>query len=207
MQQVEPYISEQQALAALDNGGRIYNLLTDANDGEIEAAELARVAGVINDYQKMFLYLETALSKLDPQEKKRVIYSLDKSTFARYQEAKPHHYSPVDAMLKGVASQSCLITGVPRLVESKGKVDGFIMVPIMAGGVTTFSMIPLVEQYDIYHIFDMSSEQDFVIAKNKTSEKLPERELTIAGVLKEYNHDESDNAGSSLLLEAIYYCY
>ena len=40
MQLISPYNSASEALSSLDNGGRFFNFLTDANDGEIEAEEL-----------------------------------------------------------------------------------------------------------------------------------------------------------------------
>ena len=76
MRKVNPYVSVRHAIATLDNGGRFYNLLTKANDGQIEASELAKVAGVFNDKSKMFLYLEMMTHALSPEDKSKVISSI-----------------------------------------------------------------------------------------------------------------------------------
>ena len=50
MQGIVPYQSGEAALEALDSGGRFYNIFSDASDGEITAAELAKVAVSFMDF-------------------------------------------------------------------------------------------------------------------------------------------------------------
>lgn len=55
MRKIAPYKTAKNALASLDNGGRFYNVLTQANDGDVTSAELAKVTGVFSDMQKMIV--------------------------------------------------------------------------------------------------------------------------------------------------------
>ena len=61
MKKITPYKTTRNAITAMDNGGRFYNLLTKANDGNVSTSELAKVAGVFSDKQKMVLYLDMSL--------------------------------------------------------------------------------------------------------------------------------------------------
>jgi hypothetical protein len=45
MRAIEPYKTVRGAAKALDNGGRFYNLLTQAGDKVVDAGELARADG------------------------------------------------------------------------------------------------------------------------------------------------------------------
>ena len=51
-----PYRTVRNALTSIDNGGRFYNLLTKANDGNISTSELGKVAGSFSDKQKREAY-------------------------------------------------------------------------------------------------------------------------------------------------------
>ena len=82
MRKIMPYKTQRNALAALDNGGRFYNIFTEADDGEISTAELARVAGAFTDKQKMFLYLDMALAGLDQDAAHIVINSMSNRVVA-----------------------------------------------------------------------------------------------------------------------------
>jgi hypothetical protein len=95
------------------------------------------------------------------------------------------------------------LTGVPELIDSKSDFNGFIMIPIMTGKVTTFSLIPLIDRYDIYELRDEKTSETFIIAHSKSSKKLPNEKIVIAGVLKELEKNEKEI--KKKFLEAIYY--
>ncbi|WP_286342349.1 hypothetical protein [Ferrimonas sp. YFM] len=203
MKTIITYSSLKEALADLDNGGRFYNILTEADDGVVEQAELAKVAGVFSDTQTMFLYLDMALSELSPEESMAVRSSLSEDLQQEYQTHKPSRYTPVQAKLEGQAGEPVIIGGVPRLVKSMENFGGMILVPITAGTVTTFTMIPIVDQYDVYQVRDSQSEREFVVAHAHSDEKLPETYTLFGGILKEM-HNEQGNS-DSLFLEAVYF--
>lgn len=204
MENIKPFKEINEAIVSLDNGGRIYNLLTKANDGVITRAELGKTGGIFNDKQKMILFLELSLSNLKRTEKEIILSKLDEKLKEDYLKYKPQDLLPSEVNRKGVLSSNIILTGIPKLIDSKTDFNGFIMVPIMVGSVTTFSLIPLIDHYDVYELRDENSLESFVIAHAKTSEKLPNKKMVVAGVLKELETDKTGNGNKKKFLETIY---
>lgn len=203
MKAIIPYSSLKEALVDLDNGGRFYNILTEAEDGVVEQAELAKVAGVFSDTQTMFLYLDMALSDLTEGDADAVRGSLSDELRQEYRAHKPSRYTPMQAKLEGQAGEPAIIGGVPRLMKSMENFGGMILVPITAGTVTTFTMISIVDQYDVYQVRDSQSEREFVVAHAHSDDKLPETYTLFGGNLKEMHNEEGNS--DSLFLEAVYF--
>ena len=191
MKIVKPYTEINQAILSLDNGGRFYNLLTKAEDGVISQAELAKTGGIFNDKQKMILFLELSISKLKPTEKEMIISKLDENLKADYIKYQPQTLLPSEVNDKGKLSSNVILNGVPKLIDSKSDFNGFIMIPITTGKVMTFSLIPLIDYYDVYELRDEKTSETFIIAHSKSSEKLPNEKMIVAGVLKELKENES----------------
>ncbi|WP_405606214.1 hypothetical protein [Polaribacter sp. Asnod1-A03] len=202
MQKVKPYTKINEALLSLDNGGRFYNLFTKAKDGVISQAELGKIGGIFNDKQKMILFLELSLSKLTATEKEIILKKLDEKLKIDYLKYKPQNLLPSEVIEKSVLSSNIILTGIPKLIDSKSDFKGFIMIPIMTGKVMTFSMIPIIENYDVYELKNEESSETFIIAHSKSSDKLPNKKIVIAGVLKELEKDKNGN--KKTFLEAIY---
>ena len=133
MQQVIPFSDLQDAQTSLDNGGRFYNILTKADDGVITGAELGKVAGCFADKQKMALFLDLAMAELADSDKDQVVQMLSPGLRAGMESQKPTWWLPSEALAQGGVGASAIVTGVPKLVESKSEFKGFIMIPIMAG--------------------------------------------------------------------------
>lgn len=205
MQKIEPYKNINEAISNLDNGGRFYNILTKADDGIISKSELGKVGGIFNDKQQMILFFELSISKLDAEKRNTVISKLEEDLQKLYLKYKPIELLPSEAHSKGVIASNAIITGIPRLTESKTDFIGFIMIPMMVGNVTTFSMIPLIDLYDVYELRDEESDNNFLIAHSKGTEKLPEKRIKVAGVLKELKLDKKEQTASKKFLEAVYH--
>lgn len=205
MKKVIPYKTTQGAIAALDNGGRFYNLASRANDGEITHAELAKAAGIISDTQKIITYLELSLDMLQKEAKQAVISQLSVDLKHKYDKYRPERFSPSEAILKATASTPAIITGLPKLVDSKTKFSGFIMVPITTGSVTTFIMIPIMDQYDVYELRDEESDETFFVAHGRGRSKLPEKMVSCGGVVKELKADKKEKVASQKYLEISHY--
>lgn len=205
MKKITPFISQHEALTVLDNGGRFYNLITKANDGEINSAELSKVAGVISDKQQMSLFLELSLSKLSSNSKRDIYNSLSDELKKAQTEYAAQYLLPSEAKEKGILSQNAIISGIPKYVESNSNFSGFVMIPIMTGNVMTFTMIPIIDRYDVYEVRDRISSEAFLIAHTKSDDKLPERMITFGGILKELKNKKDESAPSSIFLEAYYY--
>ncbi|MFK7817288.1 MAG: hypothetical protein AB8G99_01105 [Planctomycetaceae bacterium] len=205
MQQVIPFTNFQDAQTSLDNGGRFFNILTKADDGVITGAELGKVAGCFADKQKMALFLDLAMAELSDSDKDQVVHMLSPDLRAGIDSHKPAWWLPSEALAQGVAGASAIVTGVPKLVESKTEFNGFIMVPIMTGTVTTFMMIPLVDAYDVYEVRDEASDEAFLVAHAKSSSELDGRRVQVAGVLKDLKESKEDCEASKLFLEVVYH--
>lgn len=205
MKKIIPYKTTRNALASLDNGGRFYNLITKADDGKISSAELSKAAGVFSGKQQMTLFLEMSLSELPSEARKQILSSVSDDIKEAIYKYPTQHLLPYEAKEQGILSGNAIVSGIPKLVDSKEEFSGFIMIPVMAGKVTTFMMIPIIDQYDIYELRDEVSSKEFLIAHSKSSNKLPETRIKCAGVLKELKSEEKEDSKASIFLETIYY--
>lgn len=205
MKKITPYKTSKNALASLDNGGRFYNLITQANDGNIETSELSKVAGLVSGKQKMILFLEMSLSKLDSESRKEILQALSTSIKLAIYKYPTQYLSPSKAKEKGQLAHNTIITGIPTFIDSKSDFIGFTMIPVMAGNVTTFMMVPIIDQYDVYEVRNHESSDTFLIAQSKSSKKLPEHLTTFGGVLKELKEKEDEDSSGTVFLEAHYY--
>ena len=205
MKKIKPYKNINDAISNLDNGGRFYNVLTKADDGIISKSELGKVGGIFNDKQQMILFFELSISNLDDKKRNAIISKLEQSLQKVYLKYKPIELLPSEAHTKGVIASNAIITGIPRLTQSKSDFIGFIMIPVIAGNVTTFSMIPLIDLYDVYELRDEESDKNFLIAHSKGTNKLPEKKIKVAGVLKELKSAKNEKKASKKFLEAVYH--
>jgi hypothetical protein len=205
MQSVIPYQNYTGALEALDNGGRFYNIFTKAKDEEVSPVELAKVAGVFSDKQKMFLFYDMAVRELGESDKQSLFDNLSENLQAAYEEHRPQNFLPSEADNKGVASKTAILTGYPRFVTDKTVFNGFIYIPISTGKSMSLMMIPIMDQYDIYELTDDSSSTKTFIANVRGSERLPVELSRFGGILKETSVDKEGKENGHLYLEALYY--
>ncbi len=205
MKKIEPYRDLTTAAATLDNGGRFYNFFTTANDGVITKAEVSKVGGLFIGKQSMSLFLEMSISALKAEDQTAIIAKLENKLQDNYQKYKAQHLLPSNAQSDGILSSNAIITGIPTLTDSHSALSGFIMVPIVTGEVTTMTMIPLIDQYDVYEVRDTENATTFLIAHAKGKDKLPAKKIKIAGVLKELQTKEKDSQQKTKFLEALYY--
>ncbi|RZK59639.1 MAG: hypothetical protein EOO91_04520 [Pedobacter sp.] len=205
MQQIIPYPNVSEAISSLDNGGRFYNLFTKAADGEINVAELAKVAGLFNEKQKLILFLELSLSQLTKEDQIEVISRLDDQLRKDFLKYKALELMASEAEGRGVLSANAIITGVPIIKDSKSEFKGIILIPISTGKVTTFIPIPIIDQYDIYEIKDDHSSETFLIAHYHGKDKLPLAQIKVAGVLKKLEVEKDGVKSFRKFLEINYY--
>ncbi|MDH7445707.1 hypothetical protein [Aquimarina sp. 2201CG14-23] len=205
MKRLEPYKDISEAKTSLDNGGRFYNILTKADDGVISQSELGKVAGLFSNKQTMILFLDLSISLLNENDKNQVISLLTDDLQSMYIEHTCVALLPSQANSIGKLSCNTIITGIPKKLESKSDFNGFIMIPIVTGKVTTFTMIPIIDTYDVYEVVEEGTTDTFIIAHAKGSHKLPEKKIQVAGVLKELKSKKDEKSASNKYLEAIYY--
>jgi hypothetical protein len=205
MKKIKAYLNIEEAMLSLDNGGRFYNLMSRANNKIITQAELGKVAGLFNDKQKMMLYLELVLSKLSTGMKGILLAKLTPELRQSYEKHKPQYLQPSAAEEHGVLGSNAMITGIPKLTDSKTELSGFVMFPIMAGKTMSMVMIPIMDKYDVYELKDDVNGEKFFIAHARGKQQLPEEQITIAGLIKELKADKKGEKPSHKFLEAIYY--
>jgi hypothetical protein len=205
MKNIVPYKTQRNALASLDNGGRFFNIFTKSSDGEISSSELAKLAGVFTDKQKMFLYLEMSLAELGEKEAGMVRSSMSEELQLEFKSSKPAFFTPVEAMQRGRASKPAVITGIPHYTKSKTALTGFIMVPISTGKSMTMIMVPIMDYYDVYEVHDMETSDKFIVAHARGRKKLLKQPTRFGGILKEIQKDKKSESKKSIYLEAIYY--
>jgi hypothetical protein len=205
MQKIVPFKTHTEALATLDNGGRFYNLFTKAGDDIVTAAEVGKVAGVYSDKQKMTIYLALCLGEMHPVSAEQVIYTLTDDLKEALQRYLPKVYTATQAKENGTVGSSAIVTGIPKLVESKSDFNGFIIVPVSTGKSMTMILIPIIDKYDIYEIRDEASSETFFIAHARGEEKLPEHQIKAGGIIKELTTKKDGVESKSKFLETLYY--
>ncbi|MGK7391387.1 MAG: hypothetical protein ACNS60_13610 [Candidatus Cyclobacteriaceae bacterium M2_1C_046] len=203
MKKIIPFKNTSSAITTLDNGGRFYNLLTKAEDGNISTAELAKVAGLFGNKQQMVLYFAMSISELGDKEK--VESALSDDLNIAYRKYAPQILLPSEAKSKGILSSNAIITGVPKMIESKSNFNGFIIVPVSTGKSISMIMIPIIDQYDVYEIRDNGFSETFLIAHSRGKTKLPEKKIKVGGILKELKVDKKGEKAPKMFLESLYY--
>jgi hypothetical protein len=205
MKAIIPYLDKEEAIRSLDNGGRFYNFGTKANDGLINSAELGKLGGMFSDKKQLILFFEMSLLKLNQGDTGSVANLLDERLQKAYSAYKPVYLTPSEAAKKGQIGQNTIVTGIPTLVNSKPEILGFTMFPIISGNVTSFMMIPIIDQYDVYEVRDEQTSDTFLIAHVKGSTKLQKQKMTFGGVIKELNSDQNGKGEARKFLDASYF--
>lgn len=105
---VRPYSTLAGAQAALDNGGRFFNLFARSGDARVSSSELSKAAGVLFDEAKCFLFFDMALARLSADEKSQVVAMLERKQAKRYREHGPRPVASAEAARQ--PAESTLIT-------------------------------------------------------------------------------------------------
>lgn len=205
MKKTETYKSVTEALEALDNGGRFYNLFTSGDDEVISLAEVGKVAGIIVDHQKSILFLDLSISDLGQKEADVVLGKMDSFLQSAWQKYKSGKFTPSEAGAGAGINSNAIITGIPRLTDSKSVLSGFVLISILVNKVPVMMPVPITDEYDIYEIRDEAGSDAFLIAHSRSDEKLPEKAIKAAGLIKELFTEEGETDPSKKFLEVLYY--
>lgn len=197
MRHIVPYNSIEDALQALDNGGRFYNLFTKANDGIIEQVEIKKVGGDFTTQKQMILFLEMSLIDLTKENQIKIVEKLDKGLQSAYEKFK---FKKVTFKVADVLkSSNTIIKGIPELIDEESNFKGFISSP------KTRMLIPMRDEYELYKVHDEYSSETFIIAQQKGQMKLPIKSVIIGGEIKEMLETENKNRSKSIYIEGVYY--
>lgn len=205
MKQIIPYTSFQEAIEAFDNGGKFFNLFSHARDGVVSPAELGQVAGIANNKQAMILYLVMSISRLDNRSRERVLARLDTQLFDMYEKYRPVHMSLDQVLDRGKPGISTTMVGTLKKVSTSTDLGGTIMVPVVVGSDTSYTMVPLENSYEVYEMSSEYTERVVMVAHHKEKAGLPERKLRVGGMLTSLNQTTGSNQLATVFLEAQYF--
>lgn len=205
MKKITTYHNAEEALKALDNGGRFYKVETQANDGIIDQSELENLGGTFADKQQMILFLAMSILILDKSEKDMIFSKMDADIIKALEKFKPKELTPHQAGFKSRISMNTIITGIPKLIDPDSGFDGSIMFPVSAGNTTILMMTPLTEEYYVYKMKDESSFKTFYVGHLKHFDTLPEKNIAVGGVIKELKFGEGEYETQGKFLDITYY--
>jgi len=207
MREITPYKTLRGLQKTLDNGGRFYNFFTDANDSVVSRAELAKAAGVFSNEVSAFLFLEMAQQELPLADRSSIETLLETDLRRRYRRQKPVTLNPSEVESSGVAGKAVIVAGYPRFVENKTNFAGFIMMPMQVGNTTTFMMIPIFDQFDVYEVFDdrRMRKPNSMIATVRGRKLNCDSPIRFGGVLKKLEFKDKTKKSHKFYLEVAYY--
>ncbi len=207
MREVEPYRSLTELQQAIDNGGRFYNLFTAADDAVVSPGELAKAAGVYAAGMDAFLFLELAQQRLSAKDQQAVFNLLQPSLQKRFSIARPKQLAASQFECQSAVDQAVVMTGYARFVKESSQFGGFVLVPIMVGGVMTFMPIPLTDSYCIYEFFDdaamISSSAMIATPKDKRIEH--NGPIRVGGAVRKIEYKDAEPKTHRLFLETLYF--
>ncbi len=207
MRELKPYRTMQGLRKAIDNGGRFYNFFTDADDHIVTRAELAKAAGVFSAGVNAFLFLEMAQLDLQPDDRRSIIALLESDLRKNYRRGRPRTLLPSEIEKHGTAGRSVIATGFPRFVEDRTQFSGFIMIPIVAGNVTTFMMIPIFDKFDVYEVFDdrRMRKPNSMVATVRGQRLTHDGPIRFGGVLRKLEFKDKSKKSHKFYLETVFY--
>lgn len=207
MKEIKPYKTVTGLTKAIDNGGRFYNLFSHAEDNLVTRGELAKAAGVFSSGDNAFLFLEMAQQELSPKDHAAVEQMLEPELRKKYRRQRPKAIVPSSVDSKGKAGTAVIVTGYPRFVENKTEFNGFIMIPISTGKVTTFSMVPIYDQFDLYEVFDdkRMRKPSSVVARSRGKRLEHDGPVRFGGVLRKWEVEKGEERVHDFYLEAVFY--
>jgi hypothetical protein len=209
MQIIEPYMSLDEAREALDNGGRFYNLLSDADDERITSGELAKAAGVFRTSVNAFLYLDMALAALASEERNEIINLLDESLRARYEAESPLQIDAARLDAEGEINGAVIVEGYLKFYTDQKSFKGTTIVPMMVGKVVVPVTVPVNKQFNLYTLSSAAGGAAFdtLTATPHDTELLHDGRVRLGGIIRQAQFSGEENPAHQNYLETLYYTY
>ena len=207
MRHVEPYRTERGLLNALDNGGRFYNVFAHAGDEQIARAELAKAAGATGSAANAVLFFEMAQVGLPDAARARAVRALGPRARRDYRDHKPTAMVPSRVDPDGTTQQPVIVEGVVRVLRDRSQFTGTMMLPISTGQTTTFMMVPLYDQFDVYELFDdRRMRRPCCVVATPRGLELPDGErVRFGGTIETLDAHEGAERRHAFFVEAEYY--
>ena len=207
MRELKPYRTKQGLRKANDNGGPFYNFFTDADDHVVTRAELAKAAGAFTAGVNAFLFLEMAQQELQSDYRQSIIDLLKPGLRKDFRRNRPKTLLPSAVEKEATAGRSVIVTGYPRFVEDRTQFSEFIMIPMVASKVTTFTMIPIFDQFDVYEVFDdrRMRSPNSMVATVRGQRLAHDGPIRFGGVLRNLEFKDKTKKSHKFYLETVFY--
>ena len=203
MRKIDPYKTLAGALRALDNGGRFYNLFTQAGDKVVSATELKKVAGVFRDDQAAALFFELATAELDERARRGVMDALGPEARAIQRRHRPLRLEPAEFAAQARAGVGYLVEGRVRKFDDV-TVTGMIFIPIMVGKTMTMMMVPTQDYFTVYELDGPAPGVECLVLTPKQNAQMIGRHR-FSGIAKEAEVGTGKRKIKRLRLEPQYY--
>ncbi len=206
MKKLQPYKTVRGAVAAFDNGGRFFNLFTEAADGTITSAELGKAAGTLGALPHTLLYFEMMIAWLPETEQESVISKLDPSLRRKFRAKRAIRLAEADRSTLPKKPPAVIVTGKPEYARSRTQFTGFITIPVQTGSVSSSIQIPIHDEFALYTMKGGGID-DVPVAVSKSVGKLPAAQVIVGGYLMKMSAEEGDNPRETkAYISAQYYC-
>lgn len=207
MRELKPYQTFQGLKKAIDNGGRFYNLLTEADDSVVSRGELAKAAGVFSAGKTAFLFLEMSQQNLGSEEQQAVAGLLEAKLRKQYLRDRPITLAPSAVEEQGAEGKTVLVSGFPRYVENRKQFKGMMMVPILVGKVMVPMMIPIMDQFDVYEVFEdkRMKKPNSMVATVRGQRLEHDGPIRFGGVLRKLDFEDKTEKTHRFFLETLFY--
>lgn len=179
MQRVSPFTDLAQAISDLDNGGRFYNILSQARDGLIAPGELARAAGVLSAGWKAVLHFQLATRRLSEADRAALFDRLEagvQKTLTAFRAIEIHQPPSGFEQRDRIA----IVTGYPRAATDFA---GEALLPTRH---SAFGWVPLADRMDVWYVFEgpRTDSDPVVAAASRQIPMSPDTRLTFGGILR-----------------------
>ena len=203
MKEVIPFTSREELSAAIDNGGRFYNLFSAADDQIVSKSELAKAAGVIAAGQVALLFLDLAANDLSETDRKEIISMLEPSLRDRFHDVVCSRLSPSNVESEGEAGDCVIVEGFTKRISDKSQFTGYILLP----SATTFTMIPMLDMFDVYEFVDEteSNSASAIVAAKAGSDFADGTRIRFGGYVRSLVVQDESTRTHKLYLEASYF--
>ncbi len=151
MKKVQPYRSFDGANRALDNGGRLWNIFTEAADRVITKAEIA-AAGGGGGWAGALLFFEMTTCGLNEGEREELVHRLTPKLRRRWRQAGPELVSPGRLDSLEDVKRPYLMEGVVHRVDEKDLTAGCIPVTTMVANVPMTHMTPVTQMFAVFEV-------------------------------------------------------
>ena len=151
MKKLQPYRSFDGANRSLDNGGRFWNVFTNAGDRVITKGEIA-AAGAGAGWANALLFFEMMSSELSAGEREELLHRLTPKLRRRYRQSGPELVSPGKLNSLDDVKRPYILEGVARRVDEQQLTTGFIPITTMVGNVPITTQIPVTEMFVVFEV-------------------------------------------------------